>query len=103
MKQEEPIIMNLDDGFGPYTHDPQRAIYLSSAALTMFEPDEVFVDTTLLTAHWVYIKEFRSTPYTHTILYVAHRRQEGHIVPTTSFAATPGDARRKRKGTLIYP
>lgn len=103
MEQEKPIILSIADGFGPYTHDPQRAIYLRSAAATMIEPDEVWNDDSLLTAHWSYIKEFDTTPYTHTILFVAHRRETHHIVPATSYAGRPREARRRRRGIRIYP
>lgn len=59
MGEEKQIILATVDGFGPYTHDKQRAIYLPAAALTLTEPDEVWEDSTLKTADWVYIKEFR--------------------------------------------
>lgn len=103
MAEEKPVILGIADGFGPYVHDAQRAIYLRSAVATLSEPDEVWEDDSLTTADWVYIKEFSTTPYTHTIMFVAERHEEGHIVPATSYAATPRRARKRRNGTRIYP
>ena len=103
MEQEKSVMLSTAEGFGPYTHEPQRAIYLRSAAITMAEPDEVWDDDSLNTADWSYIKEFDTSPYTHTILFVAHRREESHIVPVTSYAGRPREARRRRRGIRIYP
>jgi len=103
MEVEEPIIMGIENGFGPYTYDEDRAVYLPSVAITMIEPDEVWLNPELKTADWAYLKEFDATPYSHTILYVARRRNPNHIVPVTSFKGTAGDARRKGRGVRIYP
>jgi hypothetical protein len=102
MAQEKPIILSITDGFGPYRHDRQRAIYLRSAAVTMSDPDEVWEDDSLNTADWTYIKEFDTTPYTHTILFIAERQKEGCVVPATSYPGRQREVRRRRKGIRIY-
>ena len=103
MGEEKQIILATVDGFGPYTHDKQRAIYLPAAALTLTEPDEVWEDSTLKTADWVYIKEFDQKPYTHTVFLIGYR-EEGHIVPVTSVPVRAAPARNKwRRGRKIYP
>lgn len=101
MKNEKELILATDSGFGSYTYDRQRAIYLESAMLCLTEPDEVWEDTKLKTAKWVYIKEFDSSPYSQTILLVGER-EEGRV-PVTSFAGKTRDARKWRKGNKIYP
>jgi hypothetical protein len=101
MSNEKSIILATDDGFGPYTYEHQRAIYLESAMLCLISPDEVWENPALKTAKWVYIKHFESKPYTCTIFLVAER-SEGPV-PNTSFPGKARDARKWCAGTKIYP
>lgn len=101
MANEKSTIVATTSGFGPYTYDKQRAIYLASAIACLVYPDEVWEDTSLKTAKWIYIKEFDASPYAFTIFLVGERA--GGPVPVTSFAATTADARRWRRGIRIYP
>ena len=66
MAEEMPTILGADTGFGPYTHDKQRALHLPVAALTLSEPDEIWENPELTSAKWVYFKEFNQKPYTHS-------------------------------------
>lgn len=101
MSNEKAFILDIPNGFGPYTYENQRAIYLESAKHCLSEPDEVWEDETLDTAKWIYIKEFSSTPYSCTIALVGRRGED--IVPVTSFPGKKRDARKWRKGRQIYP
>jgi hypothetical protein len=101
MAAEKAIIMATNDGFGPYSYEPQRALNLESAMACLANPDEVWDNPTLKTAKWVYIKHFETKPYSCTILLVAERR--GGPVPNTSFPGKARDARKWGMGTKIYP
>lgn len=101
MANEKSIILETDHGFGSYEYDHQRAVYLESAMLCLAFPDEVWYDPTLMSAKWVYIKHFSTTPYTCTIFLIGER-PEG-CVPVTSFPGKNRDARKWRRGTKIYP
>ena len=98
MRDEKAAILGLEEGFGTYTHDRQRAIYLRSAIMTLRDPDEVWEDDSLSSARWVYLKEFDSTPYNYTILLIGIRADGEYLVPVTSFAGKPRDAKRWRRG-----
>jgi hypothetical protein len=102
MASEKSIILSTTSGFGEYTYDKQRAIYLESAMACLACPDEVWEDATLHSARWVYLKFFDTTPYSCTIMMVGERKGEG-LVPVTSFPGKGGDAKRKRRGVRIYP
>jgi phage-Barnase-EndoU-ColicinE5/D-RelE like nuclease2 len=102
MANEKSIILSTTTGFGEYTYDRQRALYLESAMACLACPDEVWEDPTLRSAKWVYLKFFDTTPYSCTIMLVGERRREG-LVPVTSFPGKGGDIRRKRRGVRIYP
>jgi phage-Barnase-EndoU-ColicinE5/D-RelE like nuclease2 len=101
MSTEKSLILTTESGFGPYTYDRQRAIYMESAFRCLTTPDEVWEDTTLKSARWIYIKEFDAKPYCHTIFLVG-RREEG-LVPVTSFPAKRRDARKWCRGVKIHP
>jgi hypothetical protein len=103
MIDEKATILSTTHGFGSYTHEKQRAIYLRSALLTMLEPDEVWDDDRLKTARWIYIKEFDATPYSFTIMLIGFRGEDERRVPVTSFPGKPRDARKWRRGMKIYP
>jgi len=101
MANEKGTITATTSGFGAYTYDKQRAIYLASAIVCLVHPDEVWEDPSLRTAKWIYIKEFDAKPYAFTIFLVGERH--GGAVPVTSFPAKIRDARKWRRGTCIYP
>lgn len=101
MAKEKATILATTSGFGVYTYDRQRAIYLASAVVCLTCPDEVWEDPSLQTAKWIYIKQFDASPYAFTIFLVAER--DGGLVPVTSFPGTNRDARRWRRGVKIYP
>lgn len=101
MATEKTTILATTQGFGPYAHDPQRAIYLESAMVCLTTPDEVWENPSLKTAKWVYIRHFETKPYSCTILLGAER-PEGPV-PNTSFPGKPRDARKWGQGTRIYP
>ena len=71
MANEKTIILATNDGFGAYSHDRQRAIYLESAMACLANPDEVWEDPTLNTAKWIYIKEERSVGFSTLSLRAA--------------------------------
>lgn len=101
MANEKAEILATTSGFGEYTYDRQRAIYLASAADCFVYPDEVWEDSSLNIAKWVYIKQFDTHPYAFTILLAGER--VGGVVPVTSFPAKNRDARKWRRGIQIYP
>jgi hypothetical protein len=101
MSAEKNLLLDTNVGFGSFTYDRQRAIYLESAALCLRTPDEVWEDVALKTARWIYIKEFDTKPYCHTVFLVGER-SEGPV-PVTSFPAKARDARKWRRGVRIYP
>jgi phage-Barnase-EndoU-ColicinE5/D-RelE like nuclease2 len=101
MANEKALILSTELGFGTYTHDKQRAIYLESARSCLAGPDEIWEDHTLNSATWVYIKEFNAKPYAFTITLVGKR--EDSLVPVTSFPGKKRDAERRRRGQRIYP
>ncbi len=101
MANEKETIIATTPGFGTYTYDNQRAIYLASAALCLAHPYEVWEDPSLNTAKWIYIKQFDASPYAYTILLVGER--DGGVVPVTSFPGKERDARNWRRGVQIYP
>jgi hypothetical protein len=79
----------------------QRAAHLESAMTCLLAPDEVWINPTLKTAKWVYIKYFATKPYNCTILLMAER-QEGPV-PNTSFPGKDRDARKWAQGIKIHP
>jgi hypothetical protein len=101
MAHEKSEILSTRAGFGGYTYDRQRAIYLASARMCLEFPDEVWLDEKLTTAKWIYLKEFDARPYSFTILLIAER-SEG-LVPVTSFPGKKRDARKWRRGMRIHP
>lgn len=101
MAEEKPTIIRTTSGFGEYTCDRQRAIYLASAAVCLACPDEVWEAPTLRTARWIYIKEFDAKPYAFTIFLVGER--DGGPVAVTSFPAKKREAREWRRGTIVFP
>ena len=102
MSEEKAVILATRDGFGPYVHDKQRAIYLGSAMACLASPDEVWEDSALKSAKWVYIKHFNTSPYSCTILLVSERAREGRV-PSTSFPGKNRDVKKWRRGVRIYP
>lgn len=101
MASEKGTILSTTTGFGSYTYDKQRAIYLESAMVCLISPDEVWEDTTLESAKWIYIKLFDAAPYSFTILLIGERKDS--LVPVTSFPGKLRDARKWRRGVQIYP
>ena len=101
MASEKARILATANGFGPYVHDKQRAIYLESAMACLICPDEVWEDHTLTSAKWIYLKEFDAKPYSWTIALVSER-PDGRV-PNTSFPAKERDARKWRRGSQIFP
>ncbi len=101
MAYEKSEILSTTAGFGSYSHDRQRAVYLASARICLESPDEVWLDESLVTAKWVYLKEFDARPYSFTVLLIAERPES--LVPVTSFPAKKRDARKWRRGIRIYP
>jgi len=102
MADEKAIILSTVIGFGPYTYDKQRALYLESAMACLARPDEVWENPTLDSAKWVYLKYFDTKPYSCTIMLVGEREGKGPV-PITSFPGKDRDARKKGCGVKIYP
>lgn len=100
MSNEKTTILATQNGFGPYSHDRQRAIYLESAVHCLCSPDEVWDDPTLDSARWIYITEYDTSPYSHTILLVGERGEDPVVV--TSFPAKRRNAQKWRRGKLMY-
>lgn len=100
MTNEKEAILAIDEGFGSYGHERQRAVYLESAFRCLYSPDEVWEDLTLSSARWVYISEYDTTPYTHTVVLVGERSLDHVLI--TSFPAKRRNAQKWRRGKLIY-
>ena len=100
MVNEKSEILSTTIGFGSYTYDKQRAVYLASARICLESPDEVWLDETLLSAKWIYLKEFDARPYSFTVALAAERKES--FVPVTSFPAKKRDAHRWRRGIRFY-
>lgn len=101
MANEKDTILITTSGFGAYTYDRQRAVYLQSAASCVANPDEVWEDSSLRTAKWIYIKQFDASPYSFTILLVGQRDES--LVLVTSFLVRDRGAKKWRRGFQIYP
>jgi len=102
MVDEKASILSAVTGFGAYTYDKQRSLYLESAMICLAYPDEVWEDPTLDSAKWVYLKYFDTKPYSCTIMLVGEREGKGPV-PITSFPGKDRDARKWRRGVKIYP
>jgi hypothetical protein len=92
MANERNTILTTNEGFGPYAHDKQRAIYLEPAMVCLVDPDEVWEDPSLHTAKWIYVKQFDAKPYSCTIFLIG-ARADG-LVPITSFGGKGKDWRK---------
>lgn len=107
IEHNAPDIFALKRGFGNYIHDGQRAIYLRAAALTLWEPDEIWENPELKSAKWVYFKEFDQKPYTHFVFLVGNSTEKRHnkveIVPYTCMPMKASRGNKKRVGTRLYP
>lgn len=103
MSEEKQGILALTDGFGKFEIKEPRARHLSSAIITLTEPDEVWQNNPKSRAKWVYIKEWDSLPYCFSVALVTERPEEnGIIVPVSSFPCKRSDAKKWRAGELIY-
>lgn len=101
MSVEKEIILATTDGFGKYTYDRQRAIYLASARDCFLNPNEVWKDQDLETADWIYIKEYDTRPYRFTVLLTAGPKKG--VAPVTSFPVRAGQIKKWRRGTKVWP
>jgi len=100
MATEKEAVLATQEGFGLYGHDKQRAVYLESAFHCLRSPDEVWDDPTLSSARWIYISEYDTAPYTHTVVLVGERSEDQVLI--TSFPAKSRNAKKWRRGRLIY-
>jgi hypothetical protein len=106
MPDHKEVIQNTHDGFGVYLlgHGGSRAKNLPSAAISLRDPCEVWVDNPKATnSKWVYIKEFDSKPYPFTVSLLTERPAEGGIiVPVSSFPCKRNDLKKWRQSKLLY-
>lgn len=107
MPDERMKLLAIAVGLGDYeiVHGGSRARDLPSAYATLFEPDEVWTENPKAnSAEWVYVKEFDSKPYPFTIaLLTARRKENGIIVPVSSFCCNTNRVKIWRKTKRIYP
>ncbi len=101
MAIEKENILATTEGFGKYTHEKQRAIYLASALECFLQPDEVWEDPTLNSATWIYIREYDTDPYVFTVLLVGGPADG--VAPVTSFPCLWRQIKKWRRGKRIWP
>ncbi len=107
MPDEKAQLLTLTDGFGEYemVHGGTRARDLPSACATLIQPDEVWAENPIASsAEWIYVKEFDSKPYPFTVaLLIPRRKENGIIVPGSSFCCRTNRIKAWRKTKRIYP
>jgi hypothetical protein len=107
IQDERDTILATIDGFGRYElrEGGSRARHLPSARVTIENPDEVWEDNPkVVSAKWVYIKEFDSKPYPFSVALIGvWRANSSIIVPFSSFQVEKKNIRKWRAGNRIYP
>ncbi len=101
MRDEKTVILAEVDGFGNYTYEKQRALYLASSIETLRYPDRTYRSEGLRTAEKVFVKEYDSVPYPFTVVLVG-KRDPNLLVPVTSFPATRSRIKKWTRGELLY-
>ncbi len=104
MYNEKEAIRSTTDGFGKYepAQNGSRARHLNSAKATIEAPDEVWEGNPKSRGRWVYLKEFDDSPYPFSVAIITNR-DDGTIVPKTSFPCRRSDINGWRRGVRIYP
>jgi phage-Barnase-EndoU-ColicinE5/D-RelE like nuclease2 len=107
MKQERETMLKTDNGFAHYElrEGGSRARHLRSARETLETPDEIWIENPrLMSAKWVYIKEYNSKPYPFSVALVGEWEANSTIiVPFSSFPVQKSNAKKWRHSKRIYP
>jgi len=107
MPHERETILETADGFAHYElrEGGSRARHLRSARETLENPDEVWVENpSVLSAKWVYIKEYDSKPYPFSIALVGEWEANSTIiVPFSSFPCEKRGVKKWRQTKKIHP
>jgi hypothetical protein len=93
-REEIPLILAEQGGFGLYSIDPFRAPYLPAAHQTFLWPEAIVERTDLESATHVFYREYShpKVPFTVTLV----KRENDRFVPVTSFACDKRKIRRWR-------
>jgi len=107
MPHERSTILGTADGFAHYElrEGGSRARHLRSARETLENPDEIWAENPrVISAKWVYVKEYDSKPYAFSIALVGEWEANSTIiVPFSSFPCDKKNARKWRQSKRIYP
>jgi hypothetical protein len=107
MPKERDTILKTADGFAHYElrEGGSRARHLRSARETLENPDEVWVENPrVVSAKWVYIREYDSKPYTFSVVLVGEWEANSTIiVPFSSFPCARKNVKKWRQSKRIYP
>jgi hypothetical protein len=107
MPHERETILETADGFAHYElrEGGSRARHLRSARETLENPDEVWIENpSVVSAKWVYIKEYDSKPYPFSIALVGEWEANSTIiVPFSSFPCDKRRIKRWRQSKQIHP
>ena len=101
---KKEAIRSTTDGFGKYepAQNGSRARHLNSAKATIEAPDEVWEGNPKSRGRWVYLKEFDDSPYPFSVAIITNR-DDGTIVPKTSFPCRRSDINGWRRGVDTTP
>jgi len=102
MSEEKTKILAQIVGFGDYAYDDNRARHLASAMDTLTNPDCVYRPEKLRTADRVFIREYDSSPYPYTAVFVGNR-DGGFKVPVTAFPLKRPDLKKWTRGLKLFP
>jgi hypothetical protein len=107
MPNERGVILATADGFAHYElrEKGSRARHLRSARETIENPDEIWAENPrVVSAKWIYIKEYDSKPYAFSIALVGEWEANSTIiVPFSSFPCDRRNVRKWRQSKKIYP
>jgi hypothetical protein len=78
---EKPTIMTTIDGFGDYTHEERRGLFLMAALECLRNPDLVVRPKHLKTADRAFLMEIDTPTYPYMVVLV--RNESGHITLCT--------------------
>ena len=107
MPHERDKLLGTVEGFAYYElrEGGSRARHLRSARETLENPDEVWEENPrVISAKWVYVKEYESKPYSFSIALVGEWKANSTIiVPFSSFPCDKKNVKKWRQTKKIYP